>query len=123
MASIDVGARIRAGRERLGLTQEQFAELLGVRSVRTIYNWESGATHPRNKRALIEQAIGASLDADVVPGAVNSKNGETVALVEYYGADTPIERIAALNREIQRQLALMRTQEPANQRSGGRRAH
>ncbi len=36
---------LRARRERLGLSREDFAKLAGV-SASTIYNWESGSTRP-----------------------------------------------------------------------------
>lgn len=39
-------------REKLGYTQEKFANLLGVH-VRTIQNWESGGKIPKSKAALL----------------------------------------------------------------------
>ena len=39
-------------RESLGLTQEKFAETLGVHT-RTVQNWESGSTIPDSKRAIV----------------------------------------------------------------------
>lgn len=39
-------------RESLGLTQEKFAETLGVHT-RTVQNWESGSTIPDSKRAIL----------------------------------------------------------------------
>ena len=39
-------------RDKLGLTQEKFAELLGVHT-RTVQNWESGKVIPESKRAIL----------------------------------------------------------------------
>jgi DNA-binding transcriptional regulator YiaG len=41
--------RLKNRREKLGLSQEEYALLAGV-SPSTIYNWESGATKPSGKR-------------------------------------------------------------------------
>ncbi len=41
-------------RERLGMTQEKFAEILGVHA-RTVQNWESGKTIPESKHALLRE--------------------------------------------------------------------
>lgn len=38
--------RVRAARQRLGLSQNAFARLLGV-SGQSVYNWESGTARPR----------------------------------------------------------------------------
>jgi DNA-binding transcriptional regulator YiaG len=39
----------KAQRERLGLSQENYAKLVGVSSM-TIYNWETGKTRPRDEQ-------------------------------------------------------------------------
>jgi DNA-binding transcriptional regulator YiaG len=39
----------KAQRERLGLSQQVYAKLVGV-SAMTIYNWESGNSRPRNEQ-------------------------------------------------------------------------
>lgn len=39
-------------RKNLGLTQEKFAEILGVHA-RTVQNWESGNPIPESKRAIL----------------------------------------------------------------------
>lgn len=41
----EIGARIRAERERIGLTQEQLGTRVG-REYRTIHRWEYGARTP-----------------------------------------------------------------------------
>jgi putative transcriptional regulator len=48
MSEPDVGAI----RERYGLSQEQFASLLGI-SVRTLQNWEQGRRRPRGPARVL----------------------------------------------------------------------
>ena len=53
------GQQINSARQRAGLTQQQLAELVGV-SLRTVGNWERGATVPRDR----EHAVRAVLSID-----------------------------------------------------------
>ena len=47
--------KVKELRAKVGLTQEDFAHLLGVTTV-TIHNWESGKTKPsRMARKLLEE--------------------------------------------------------------------
>lgn len=55
------GEQIRAARERAGLTQEQLGQRVGV-TLRTVGNWERGATVPRNRMAALESALRGHLD-------------------------------------------------------------
>lgn len=48
---------IRAARERMGLTQEQLAQQVGVHP-RTIGNWERGQTVPKNRLARLRRVLG-----------------------------------------------------------------
>lgn len=50
------GADIKVFRERKGLTQSEFADLLGV-DYRTIQNYESGKSIPNSKQKLIKFII------------------------------------------------------------------
>lgn len=59
------GDEIREARERAGLTQEQLAQRLGV-TLRTVGNWERGATVPRNRLARLR---------DVFPGQQQEEPG------------------------------------------------
>ena len=56
-------------RDRLGLTQEQFAALLGIR-VRTLRNWEQGRRVPEGPARVLLQAVARRPEAvlDVVQG-------------------------------------------------------
>lgn len=61
--SISIGKRIASLREGLGLSQEEFAELVGVESKGTISNWEKGRRLPDLIQvAVIAQACGVSTD-------------------------------------------------------------
>ena len=43
-------------REKLGLSQESLAEMVGVHP-RTIQNWESGSTIPKSKHAILRDLM------------------------------------------------------------------
>ena len=47
---------VRAQRERLGLSQADYAKLVGV-SAMTIYNWESGNSRPRSEQLAALVAV------------------------------------------------------------------
>lgn len=52
---------IKAFREKIGVTQEELAKMLGVHS-RTVQNWESGTKIPESKHALLRNIINAELN-------------------------------------------------------------
>ena len=62
---------VAAGRARLGLSQGQFAQLLGI-SVRTLHNWEQGRRKPPRAACVLlrvalrhpEIVLAAVADAD-----------------------------------------------------------
>ena len=47
---------VKAQRDRLGLSQVDYAKLVGVSSL-TIYNWEHGKTRPRNEQLAALVAV------------------------------------------------------------------
>lgn len=47
---------IREIREKLGVSQESLAEMIGVHP-RTIQNWESGSTIPKSKHAILRDLV------------------------------------------------------------------
>ena len=47
---------IRKIREKLGVSQESLAEMIGVHP-RTIQNWESGSTIPKSKHAILRDLV------------------------------------------------------------------
>lgn len=57
-----LGERIRKAREDLGLSQQQFADLLGI-DRKTVSNWEGMRNHPRyGDLMLIASAADVSLE-------------------------------------------------------------
>lgn len=60
----DVGERIRAARERLGLRQEDVAEMLGV-DRNTVGSWEIGRHSPRSKMRRLREVL--QLDENLDP--------------------------------------------------------
>ena len=47
---------IKKIREKLGISQEQLAEMVGVHP-RTVQNWESGSTIPKSKHAILRDLV------------------------------------------------------------------
>lgn len=47
---------IRKIREKLGVSQEALAEMIGVHP-RTVQNWESGTTIPKSKHAILRELV------------------------------------------------------------------
>lgn len=90
-----VGQRIRQARERKHMTQEQLGAAVGV-SLRSIGNWERGATVPLNRKAALEEVLGVDLDAEPEVRRLPSPQDGARALFVSYGADTPMEKIRVL---------------------------
>lgn len=62
-----LGQRIRAARERQGLTQGELAERIGV-ARKTVVNWEADTYSPQNSMARLVEALGdLGSDAGVSP--------------------------------------------------------
>lgn len=69
MTADDLGARIRAARQRKRWSQQRLAEEVDV-SPRTVGAWERGETFPRYAEGdidLLEKALGVSLTGDEQP--------------------------------------------------------
>lgn len=47
---------VRKIREKLGVSQEALAEMIGVHP-RTVQNWESGTTIPKSKHAILRELV------------------------------------------------------------------
>ena len=62
---------IKLIREKLGVTQEQFAEMVGVHP-RTIQNWEAGSAIPQSKRAILRQLMDAHNKEKANPNSPSS---------------------------------------------------
>ncbi|RJR45838.1 MAG: XRE family transcriptional regulator [Deltaproteobacteria bacterium] len=68
MATIDIPALVKGLRERLGLTQEQFAHEVGV-TFSTVNQWENGRRRPQPfllKRLLEMEAASGESSADAL---------------------------------------------------------
>jgi transcriptional regulator with XRE-family HTH domain len=57
------GARIRARRQILDMTQQELADALGVDRA-SVAGWESGKHYPLRKLGAIEHVLGVSLGGD-----------------------------------------------------------
>lgn len=56
------GKHLKELRERKGLTQEQLAEIIGVKDARTIRFWESGTNAPKFANLVaLAQALGVRM--------------------------------------------------------------
>lgn len=66
---MSLGKKIAIYRAKLRLTQQQFAELLGIKWGGTVSDWETGKSKPRKKiRAAILALINdSSVDKDTSP--------------------------------------------------------
>lgn len=60
MDNESVGLLIARARHRKGLTQRQFAELLGVSSS-TVADWERGKSYPLRMAGRLEAALGITI--------------------------------------------------------------
>ncbi len=61
--NLNLGNRIKAIRKGLGINQETFAELIGVKTKTAISNWEQGKCEPNISKLLtIAKAGGKSID-------------------------------------------------------------
>ena len=70
------GLETKEVREKLGLSQERFAKLLGV-TTRTVQNWESGGTIPQTKQAILHEiAVNPQL---YIGGEQSNINGSNTA--------------------------------------------
>jgi len=77
------GQQIKTARNRAGLTQQALADALGV-TLRTIGNWERGATVPRDKAPAIRDVLGEYLTAssqDGEPALSQATDAEILAEV------------------------------------------
>ena len=57
---------VRAIREKVGISQEEFAKLLGVSS-RTVQNWERGKTIPDSKREMLRKIANDKAETPLKP--------------------------------------------------------
>jgi SOS-response transcriptional repressor LexA len=88
-SAMGVDKRIKEGRQRLGLNEEQFGKLVGV-SRGSVQQWEKGTTAPNRKRQpVVASALGltvAELMSDEENVAVVQKQFGVVPLISWVKA-------------------------------------
>ena len=85
-------------RESLGMTQEKFAEILGVHT-RTVQNWESGSTIPESKRTILRDVAEQRHDGG---GEQHNVNGDNIMTVNgTIHADSLVELLIQKERSLQ----------------------
>lgn len=92
----NVGRKIRAARQRKGLTQVELAQLTGV-GRETVGNWENDRTSPDGALPRIEEALDITLS-----------EGEAERIAESYTMEALLDRLRAAEREIDRARAIAR---------------
>jgi transcriptional regulator with XRE-family HTH domain len=75
--AMTTGDQIRTARERAGFTQQQLGTMLGV-SMRTVGNWERGASVPRNKLGAIKHLLDGQAGTDA-PALRDASDAELLA--------------------------------------------
>lgn len=82
----ELGRRIRAARERKGWTQQELGAAVGV-GLRTVGNWERGASVPRNRLGKLVEVLGPGIDpdADVQVSAGSDPSAEVRLMFAHYG--------------------------------------
>jgi len=88
----ETGRRIRRLRGKLGLTQVQFAELMGV-SFASVNRWENGQSRPsalawQRILAAEEHGLDALIRQEGMPGHASTDGGATAAGVMRTGRPT-----------------------------------
>lgn len=100
ITAADAGQRIKRLRGRLGLTQVQFAELMGV-SFASVNRWENGQSNPSAlawQRIMAAEEHGLEALSPVAPGSIKTyaATGSTEsALPIDFGADSEVVRTVA----------------------------
>ncbi len=85
-------------RESLGMTQEKFAEILGVHT-RTVQNWESGSTIPESKRTILRDVAEQRYYGG---GEQHNVNGDNIMTVNgTIHADSLVELLIQKERSLQ----------------------
>ncbi|WP_082608229.1 helix-turn-helix transcriptional regulator [Acidovorax sp. Root219] len=91
-----IGDRLRAERERLGLTQPAFAEVAGAKK-RTLIDWEKGVSSPTAAQLAALAGLGVDVQY-VVTGSMAppALGAEESTLLSYFREATPEVRRAAM---------------------------
>lgn len=82
---------VRAIREKVGISQEEFAKLLGVSS-RTVQNWERGKTIPDSKREMLRKIANDKTPTPLKPQSYFGGDDGTVVSLPLI----PLDAVAGL---------------------------
>ena len=88
-----IGDRIRSERERLGLTQPEFAELVGV-SKGAISQWETNITTPKGKNLVRLSEITGRPESYLMSGIdePSDQSSEKARILAAFDQMTPAQR-------------------------------
>lgn len=104
------GKRVAAARKAKGLTQEDLAEMLGVKGAQTVSNWENGAYFPKQFDTVVRIADCLGCDIDYLTGRLEERTHDIHFVHEYTGLSEPaIEKIICkeANHSISKLLSRM----------------
>lgn len=82
---------VKAIREKLGISQEEFAKVLGVSS-RTVQNWERGKKIPDSKREILRKIANDQTETPLKPQSYFGGIGESVVSLPLI----PLDAVAGL---------------------------
>lgn len=90
MGDVSTKDRIRTGRKLLGLTEQQFADAVGV-SRGAVQQWEKGETAPKRKnQAAVAKKLGITV-AELMEGSAYEVDAEHVSLSVSEPAPAPYD--------------------------------
>jgi putative transcriptional regulator len=99
VTDLDTPAAIKLARERLGLSQTRFGQLLGVKQ-ETVSMWETGAAKPKMSLARMQEVLQGAVSGGVRPDlAVDPRSYALGVLTGIEGdARSTLEKIAEARR-------------------------
>ena len=98
---------IKKIREKLGISQEQLAEMVGVHP-RTVQNWESGSTIPKSKHAILRDLV---LKPQRYAEGGQQKNQGNDATLKSADVEMQSELSKMIDLLASKELSLQKTQE------------
>lgn len=98
---------IKKIREKLGISQEQLAEMVGVHP-RTVQNWESGSTIPKSKHAILRDLV---LKPQRYAGGGQQKNQGNDATLKSADVEMQSELSKMIDLLASKEMSLQKTQE------------
>lgn len=88
------GDRVETARKAKGLTQEDLAEMLGVKNAQTVCNWENGAYFPKQFDTVVRIADCLGCDIDYLTGRLDESTHDIQFVHEFTGlSEEAIQKI------------------------------